>query len=75
MTSNHFQWYGILSWNVPFKTVPICSLMYINFEVQVLALASLAQVLVRVQLAHTVQIEMKCDLYVIRMEQYSIFCQ
>ena len=66
MTSNHFQWYGILSWNVPFKTVPICSLMYINFEVQVL---------VRVQLAHTVQIEMKCDLYVIRMEQYSIFCQ
>ena len=30
--------------------------------IQVMALASLAQVLVRVQLAHSVQIEMKCDL-------------
>ena len=45
--------------------------------IQVLALASLAQVLVRVQLAHCTDRNEKCDLYmyVIRMEQYSSFCQ
>ena len=47
----------------------------LDLNVQVLALASLTQVLVRVQLAHSVHIQMKCDLYAICMEQYSIFCQ
>ena len=45
----------------------ICEL----YVLQVLALASLAQVLVRVQLAHSVQIELKSVTSVICMEQYS----
>ena len=60
--------------NRPARIYETEDLLGLALYVQVLALASLAQVLVCSTRSLCTDKNEKCDLYVICMEQYSIFC-